>query len=57
MEIKVYNKKGEMVAERHYFPESKSSDNPFLLSEESKGVYFVNIIYDGIMKTRKLTIR
>lgn len=57
MEIKIYSSDGELVAERHYLAADNKSDADFLLSSKSNGVYFAKIMYDGIVKTRKLKIR
>lgn len=57
MEIKIYSSEGELVAERHYLEGDNNTDTDFLLSDKSNGVYIAKIMYDGIVKTRKLKIR
>ncbi len=57
MEIKIYSSDGDLVAERHYLSGNNNAGADFLLSNKSNGVYIAKIMYDGIVKTRKLKIR
>lgn len=57
MEVKILDTYGKTIVERQYFPQKKSNNSQFLLGESEPGVYMVNIIIDGMVKTRKLRIR
>ncbi|MCF8381852.1 MAG: T9SS type A sorting domain-containing protein [Bacteroidales bacterium] len=57
MEVKIFDTKGNMVAERQYFAIEKKTPSQFLLNESEPGVYIVNIIIDGIVKTRKMRMK
>ncbi|MFW5820472.1 MAG: T9SS type A sorting domain-containing protein [Bacteroidota bacterium] len=57
MEIKIYSNNGELVAQRHYLSGNINSETNDFLSHNTPGVFFVRIMYDGIVKTRKLRIK
>ncbi len=49
--------KGEIVATRSYGSGNNISDTRMLLLQKSPALYYVNIMCDGIEKTRKLRIK
>lgn len=57
MEIQIFDTKGKMVAERHYFPGKNKSEISYLIDNNKPGVYIVNILVDNIVKTRKMKLR
>ena len=57
MEVKIYDLNGKIVAERVYYPRDEDGHCEFDLSNEVKGIYFVSIIIDNQVKTRKLIFR
>ncbi len=57
MEVKIYDQNGKIVAERVYYPRDEDGQYEFDLSNEVKGIYFVSIIIDNQVKTRKLIFR
>lgn len=54
MEIKVFDTRGKMIAERHFFPGRRRSESSYLISEAEPGVFIVSIMMDDIVKIKKL---
>jgi len=57
MEVKIYDANGKVVAERVYYPRDEKIHYEFDLSSEDKGIYFVNIIVDNEVKSKKLLLK
>ncbi len=57
MEVKIYDVNGKVVAERVYYPRDEDGHYEFDLSDNDKGIYFVNIIVDNQVKSRKLILK
>ena len=57
MEVKIFDTQGNMVAERQYIATEKKKESQFFLNESDPGVYIVNIIIDGIVKTSKIRMK
>jgi len=57
MEIQIFDNKGKMVADRHYFPRQTDSDTSEFIRTQKPGVYIINVLVDDIVKKRKLRLR
>jgi len=57
MEVKIFDTLGNVLAERQYISSEKKTASQFLLNESEPGIYIVNIIVDGIVKTRKIRMK
>ncbi len=57
MEVKIYDVNGKIVANRVYYPRDEEGHYEFDLSNEDKGIYFVNIIVGNEVKSKKLILK
>lgn len=57
MEVKIFDTLGNVLAERQYTGTEKKANSQFLLNDSEPGIYMVNIIIDGVVKTRKIRMK
>lgn len=57
MEIKIFDSKGEVIAERFYYPKDKRKETRFKLDSATAGIYVVSIIMEDMVKTTRLRLK
>ncbi len=56
MEIKIFDSKGEVMAERYYYPKDRRKETRFKLDGARAGIYVVNIIIEDVVKTARMRL-
>ncbi|MCK4922014.1 MAG: T9SS type A sorting domain-containing protein [Bacteroidales bacterium] len=57
MEVKIFDTRGNMVAERQYIATEKKKESQFFLNKKESGVYIVNVIIDDVVKVRRIRMK